>query len=110
MSGAARDGLGIWLTCTGVIGFFAGLQAMNSYLTGLPGLVVYIGALLGAAVFMIARQRQRRSWKLSLFVLLILGIIGFSSTFGILWYFTSYLPSTGRPFFEFPVPTIRPSK
>ncbi len=109
MSSAARQPLGIVLSCTALIGFFAGFVSLNGYLTNIVGLVVYVVALLGAVLYIVAILQTRKSLSIGLLVLFLVGILGFCSTFGVMWYFTSYLPSSGAPLFDFKLTISTPT-
>jgi hypothetical protein len=107
MSNGARESLGLHISCCGSIAFIAGFEWLHSWLTNAIGFILYLGFVLSVIFFVIAMLRDGRSLTLALFVLLIVGILVFGSIFGILWYFTSYMPSNPS-MFEFKFPEITP--
>ena len=109
MSNTIRESLGLYTVCLALIGFFAGLKPFNSYLTNVVGFILYFGVVLSAIFFVLAVMRSRNNLLLALSMLLIFGLVGFGSTFGVLWYFTTVLPPSGAPVFDFKAPTTVPT-
>jgi hypothetical protein len=110
MSSGARESLSLLLTCTALLGFFAGFAPLNSYLTNAVGLVLYIGIAFAVLFFMIDRLRMGKDTAIGLFVLVLVGSIGFISTFGIMWYFTTYIPANPSAFeMKFQLPSATPT-
>lgn len=89
------------MLCVALIGFLAGWSPLHVWLNGAIGLILLGGALVGAILFIVTNHPLSGRLIVGLIVLLVTGMLAFGSTFGVMWYFTTYLPASGQPLFKF---------
>ncbi len=91
----SREALGLYVSCLMGIAFLASWEPLHVLLNSGVGLVLGIGTFLGAILFMIFQLRQGKA-ATGLLALFLVGSISFGSIYGVMWYFTTYLPTSGE--------------
>ncbi len=90
-----REALGIVISCLGIAGLLAGFPGLSGLLKGTWGFVLFGGAVIGALLYVFITLRIGNKIFAALLVLGFFSALSFGSTYGVTWYFISYLPAHG---------------
>lgn len=90
-----REALGLFVSCTAIIGFLLGFPGLSVLLDGLLSIILVGGAAVGALMFIAFTVRRGRNVLVGVIALLLSGALAFGSTYGVMWYFISYMPASG---------------
>ena len=90
-----REALGIVISCLGIAGLLAGFPGLSGLLKGTWGFVLFGGAVIGALLYVFVTLRIGNKIFAALLVLGLFSALSFGSTYGVMWYFISYLPAHG---------------
>lgn len=83
---------------TGALGLLVGLLPLP---LNNPIIIMLVAGAGVAGILGIVEARQRgRSWLRAIVGTLLVAGLGFGVAYGIMWYFTKYLPSTGQPLIQ----------
>jgi hypothetical protein len=92
----AREGAGILVSCAFLLGLLKGFG-----LTLVAVQVVLVaGVVLGALAIWLAYARRLGCLLAMLILVPLLTLVCYGLSYGLVWYFVSYLPSTGEPLFS----------
>lgn len=90
-----REALGIVISCLGIAGMLAGFPGLSGLLQGTWGYVLFGGAVIGALLYLILTLRLRKNILLGFISLGLIGALAFGSTYEVMWYFMTYMPTHG---------------
>lgn len=90
---------GILVPCVAVIAFF--LVLIPQVVRGPLGLTFLVGALIGGALVIITLRREGQSWLRASIITIIITAFTFAMMYLPMWYLVVYIPSTGKPLFQF---------
>src|SRR6266496_5217402 len=91
-----REALGLVISCLGGVGLLAGLLGWPILLETALGYVLFGGAGLGALLYLLFTLRRGNNIALGFVTLGVYGALTLGSSFGVMWYFMSYLPTPRR--------------
>ena len=93
----SREAMGMFISCVGIIALLAGL--MPKLLSGAIGLMLIVGAVVGAVLTVVLDMRFGGSARKSLLGVLAVGVITFGLVYGPIWYLMSKA-SSGESLFN----------
>jgi hypothetical protein len=89
------EALGLFISCIAIIGFLLGFPGFSVLFRGPLSIILVGSAILGALLFIVFTLRRRRNVLVGIIALLLFGALAFGSTYGVMWYFMSYMPAHG---------------
>ena len=108
MRRGSREILELFVSGVTGMAFLAGLAPMVNLLIGPIGGIFFVAALIGGTLYLLLTLRSGNKISRGILELTLWGVVSFGSVYGTMWYFISYLPSSGKPIIEFKIPEFTP--